>query len=172
MSTIKWTSVHRYHATRELENYKNSYLSLCTKLSQQHKPQCIPVRQACARKHPVVHDALRSGRRCYGRWGDAMAMRRCDGRWGDAMDDEAMRWCDAMGLCYHRPIASPHRPSHRLIVHRITSSSIASPHRPLHRPIASPHRPSHRLIVHRIAWSSIALDIIRNASVSLLGHHM
>ena len=87
------------------------------------------------------------------------------------MDDEAMRWGDAMGLCYHRPIASPHRPSHRLIVHRIASSSIASPHRPLHRPIASPHRPSHRLIVHRIASSSIALDIIRNASVSLLGHH-
>ena len=96
-----------------------------------------------------------------------------------------------MGLCYHRSIASPHRPSqrhivhriasssiasphrpsHRHIVHRIASSSIASPHRPLHRPIASPHRPSHRLIVHRIASSSIALDIIRNASVSLLGHH-
>ena len=82
------------------------------------------------------------------------------------MDDEAMRW-----LCYHRPIASPHRPSHRLIVHRIASSSIASPHCPSHRLIASPHRPSHRLIVHRIASSSIALDIIRNASVSLLGHH-
>ena len=61
------------------------------------------------------------------------------------MDDEAMLWGDAMGLCYHRPIASPHRPSHRLIVHRIASSSIASP-----------HRPSHRLIVHRIASSSIA----------------
>ena len=29
----------------------------------------------------------------------------------------------------HRLIASPHRPSHRLIVHRIASSSIASPHR-------------------------------------------
>ena len=105
------------------------------------------------------------------------------------MDDEAMRWtmrrCDeAMRWGYvtivHRiassSIASPHRPSHRLIVHRIASSSIASssiasPHRPSHRLIASPHRPSHRLIVHRIASSSIALDIIRNASVSLLGHH-
>ena len=57
--------------------------------------------------------------------------------WGDAMDDAAMLWGDAMAsLC----------PSHRrLIVHRIASSSIASP-----------HRPSHRLIVHRIASSSIA----------------
>ena len=119
------------------------------------------VRQACARTKSSgrVHDALRSGRR----WGDAMddeamrwTMRRCDGRWGDAMDDVAMLWGDAMALCYHRHIASPHRPSHRLIVHRIASSSIASPHRPSHRPIASPHRPSHRLIVHRIASSSIA----------------
>ena len=59
-------------------------------------------------------------------------------------------------------------PSHRHIVHRIASSSIASPHRPAHRPIASPHRPSHRLIVHRIASSSSRR---RNASVSLLGHH-
>ena len=110
-------------------------------------------------------------RRCDGRWGDAMddeamrwTMRRCDGRWGDAM-----RRCD--GAMLPSSIASPHRPSHRLIVHRIASSSIASPHRPSHRLIASPHRPSHRLIVHRIASSSIALDIIRNASVSLLGHH-
>ena len=88
-------------------------------------------------------------RQCYEamRW----TMRRCD---------EAMRWG-------YVTIA----PSHRLIVHRIASSSIASPHRPSHRLIASPHRPSHRLIVHRIASSSIALDIIRNASVSLLGHH-
>ena len=87
------------------------------------------------------------------------------------MDDEAMRWtmrrcCGAMRWGYVT-IA----PSHRRIVHRIASSSIASPHRPSHRPIASPHRPSHRLIVHRIASSSIALDIIINASVSLLGHH-
>ena len=100
-------------------------------------------------------------------------MRRCDG---------AMRWGDAMGRCdgamlpsphsiASSSIASPHRPSHRLIVHRIVSSSIASPHRPSHRPIASPHRASHRCIAHRIASSSIALDIIRNASVSLLGHH-
>ena len=80
-----------------------------------------------------------------------------------------MRRCD--GAMLPSSIASPHRPSHRLIVHRIASSSIASPHRPSHRLIASPHRPSHRLIVHRIASSSIALDIIRNASVSLLGHH-
>ena len=99
---------------------------------------------------------------------------------GDAMDDEAMRWtmrrchgrwAEAMRRCYHRPIASPHSPSHRLIVHRVASSSIASPHRPLHRPIASPYRASHRFIVHRVPSSSTALDIIRNASVSLLGHH-
>ena len=66
-------------------------------------------------------------RRCYGamRW----TMRRCDGRWGDAMDDAAMRWSDGNIAPSHRPIASPHRPSHRLIVHRIASSSIASPHR-------------------------------------------
>ena len=80
------------------------------------------------------------------------------------MDDAAMLWGDAMGLCYHRSIASPHRPSHRLIVHRIASSSIASH-----------HRPSHRLIVHRIASSSIASphrpSRRRNASVTLLGHH-
>ena len=91
-------------------------------------------------------------RRCDGRCGDAMddeamrwTMRRCDGRWGDAIDDEAMRWSDGN-------IA----PSHRLIVHRIASSSIASP-----------HRPSHRLIVHRIASSSIASPHrlpLRNAS--------
>ena len=31
--------------------------------------------------------------------------------------------------------------------------------------------PSHRRIVHRIASSSFALDIIRKASVSLLGRH-
>ena len=93
------------------------------------------------------------------------------------MDDEAMRW--TMRRCYgamrwsYVTIA----PSHRRIVHRIASSSIASsiasphsiasssiasPHRP------SPHRPSHRLIVHRIASSSSRR---RNASVSLLGHH-
>ena len=99
---------------------------------------------------------------CDARWGDAMG--RCDGRWGDAMDDDrcyaAMRWG-------YVTIA----PSHRRIVHRIASSSIASPHRPSHRPIASPHRASHRCTVPRIASSSIALDIIRNASVSLLGHH-
>ena len=113
-------------------------------------------------------------RRCDGRWGDAMddeampwgdamddeamrwKMRRCDGRWGDAMDDEAMRWGDGNIAPSHRLIASPHRPSHRLIVHRIASSSIASP-----------HRPSHRLIVHRIASSSIASPHrlpLRNAS--------
>ena len=91
-------------------------------------------------------------RRCDGRWGDAMddeAMLWGDGRWGDAMDDEAMRWtmrrCDGNIAPSHRPIASPHRPSHRLMVHRIASSSIASP-----------HRPSHRLIVHRIASSPSA----------------
>ena len=61
------------------------------------------------------------------------------------MDDAAMRWGDGNIAPSHRPTASPHRPSHRLIVHRIASSSIASP-----------HRPSHRLIVHRIASSSIA----------------
>ena len=73
------------------------------------------------------------------------------------MDDVAMLWtmrrCDWAMLPHRRivhiittsSIASPHRPSHRLIVHRIASSSIASP-----------HRPSHRLIVHRIASSSIA----------------
>ena len=63
------------------------------------------------------------------------------------MDDAAMLWGDAMGLCYHRSIASPHRSSHRLIVHRIASSSIASPHSIASSSIASPHRPSHRLIV-------------------------
>ena len=45
------------------------------------------------------------------------------------MDDAAMRWSDGNIAPSHRPIASPHRPSHRLIVHRIASSSIASPHR-------------------------------------------
>ena len=45
------------------------------------------------------------------------------------MDDEAMRCDDGNIAPSHRPIASPHRPSHRLIVHRIASSSIASPHR-------------------------------------------
>ena len=96
---------------------------------------------------------------------DAMrwTMRRCDGRCGDAM-----------GLCYRittSSIASPHRLSHRLIVHRlvvrriassciasphsIAPSPIASPHRASHRPIASPRRPSHRLIMHRIASSCI-----------------
>ena len=72
------------------------------------------------------------------------------------MDDEAMRWGDGNIAPSHRLIASPHRPSHRLIVHRIASSSIASP-----------HRPSHRLIVHRIASSSIASPHrlpLRNAS--------
>ena len=52
-------------------------------------------------------------------WGDAM---------DDAMDDAAMLWGDAMGLCYHRiaasSIASPHRPSHRLIVHRVTATPV------------------------------------------------
>ena len=99
-------------------------------------------------------------RRCDGRWGDAMddeamlwgdamddeamrwAMRRCDGRCGDAMDDEAMRWSDGNIAPSHRPIASPHRPSHRLIVHRIASSSIASP-----------HRPSHRLPLRNASWT-------------------
>ena len=52
------------------------------------------------------------------------------------MDDAAMRWSDGNIAPSHRPIASPHRPSHRLIVHRIASSSIASPHRPSHRLIA------------------------------------
>ena len=86
-------------------------------------------------------------------------MRRCYG---------AMRWCYVTIAPSHRrivhriassSIASPHRPSHRLIVHRIASSCITSSHRASHRPIASsvasPHRPSHR----------------RNASVTLLGHH-
>ena len=106
-------------------------------------------------------------RRCDGRWGDAIddeamlwgdamddeamrwTMRRCDARWGDAMDDEAMRWSDGNIAPSHRPIAPPHRPSHRLIVHRIASSCTASP-----------HRPSHRLIVHRIASSPSASQCI------------
>ena len=47
-------------------------------------------------------------------------MRRCYGRCGDAMDDAAMLW--TMRRCGN--IA----PSHRLIVHRIAPSCIASPH--------------------------------------------
>ena len=86
----------------------------------------------------------------------------------EAEGDEAMRW--TMRRCY-----GAMRWGYVTIVHRIASSSIASPHRPSHRPIASPHRPSHRLIVHRIASSSIASphrpSRRRNASVSLLGHH-
>ena len=69
-----------------------------------------------------------------------------------------MRW--TMGRCDGAMLP------HRLIVHRIASSSIASPHRPSHRLIvhriassciASLHRASHRPIAHRIASSCIAL---------------
>ena len=42
------------------------------------------------------------------------------------MDDEAMRWSDGNIAPSHRLIASPHRASHRLIVHRIASSPSAS----------------------------------------------
>ena len=163
---------HLYIGTMQHVNWNTLPFTLYEiKRSQQHKPQCTSASRMRA-NHPV--DSMMH---CEAEGDEAMrwTMRRCDGRWGDAMDDEAMLWGDAMGLCYHRPIASPHRPSHRLIVHRIASSSIASPHRPSHRPIASPHRPSHRLIVHRIASSSIASphrpSRRRNASVSLLGHH-
>ena len=116
-----------------------------SKVSQQHNPQCTGASSMRTKA---------SGSPCC--ITKRKAMRRCDGRCGDALDDEAMRW--TMRRCYgamrwgYVTIA----PSHRRIVHRFASSSIASPHRPSHRPIASPHRPSHRLIVHRIASSSIA----------------
>ena len=123
-----------------------------SKVSQHHNQQCTG---------PSSMRTKTSGSPCC--ITKRKAMRRCDGRCGDAMDDEAMRWTmrrcdgrcgDAMGAMRWGYVTIA--PSHRLIVHRIASSSIASPHRPSHRPIASPHRPSHRLIVHRIASSSIA----------------
>ena len=90
------------------------------------------------------------------------------------MDDEAMRWGDGNIAPSHRPIASPHRPSHRLIVHRIASSSIASPHRPSHRRIAaSPHRriaaSPHRRIAASPSASQCIMDY-RMLSCACLTH--
>ena len=117
-----------------------------SKVSQQHNPQCTGASSMRTKA---------SGSPCC--ITKRKAMRRCDGRCGDAMDDEAMRWTmrrcdgrcgDAMGRCDGAMLPS----LHRIAVHRIASSSIAS----------------HRLIVHRIASSSSRR---RNASVTLLGHH-